>query len=415
MTKYFAQIKIDTQAPNENLYYTMAVTRNDGINKTEILEETEKTKVQGDYQTQRHLLNSNIPESIFIMWVMLYYKDNSGNYHELLDPEFSCMCYLPASTAEETVAINSQENVRYPESTYHTVNGNDIHDYEFEIPDKGGCFRVRDLKAGQTDPFTYENIKKELDVRMLEPGKKSGSLMSYETAYYPAQGDSSLCGMAAFYYCLLKDRPDIYFQVIEDLWLTGRTQLGKLKIKPGSSCKNPTDILNIRGTLRVSAIDWITLAGTRDSMNTFLSYDSPDDEAAGITKAEAIDECFQSVDANIKLENVSGGLYFTNAGLQDICNLNAYVSDSFHVILNIHPELLSTNNGFYQRHWVVMENKLQLDDNSNKEITPLTPLNSLVQSTVFSGGMNDCHLNKNTSLKYFLDNCYGGMVFSKIP
>ncbi|HCB2208712.1 TPA: hypothetical protein MYR09_003794 [Citrobacter farmeri] len=160
MTKYFAQIKIDTQAPNENLYYTMAVTRNDGINKTEILEETEKTKVQEDYQTQRHLLNSNIPESIFIMWVMLYYKDNSGNYHELLDPEFSCMCYLPASTAEETVAINSQESVRYPESTCHTVNGNDIHDYEFEIPDKGGCFSVRDLKTGQTDPFTYENIKK---------------------------------------------------------------------------------------------------------------------------------------------------------------------------------------------------------------------------------------------------------------
>lgn len=415
MTKYFAQIKIDTQVPNENLYYTMAVTRNDGVNKTEILKQTEITKVQGDYQTQRHYLNNSTSAEIFIMWVMLYYKDEKGDDHELLDPEFSCMCYLPASTEEEMQAVNSQECVRYPESIYHTINGNDIHDHGFEIPDKGGCFSVRDLKTGQTDPFTYDNIKKELDVRMLEPSKKIGIRLSTDPAYYPTQGDSSLCGMATFYYCLLKDRPDIYFQTIEDLWLTGRTLLGTLEIKPSKSCKNPTDILDYSGRSRISAIDWMTLAGTRDSMNTFLSYDSPDDEAAGITKAEAIDECFLAVGSKNKLANITGGIYLSNAGLQDICNLNAYVGDSFHVVINIHPELLSSNDGFYQRHWVVLESKLQLDDGLNNDVTPQTPLDSLVKLTMFSWGNTDSKLLKNTRLKYFLDNFYGGMVFEKIP
>ncbi|EOX8477478.1 hypothetical protein AIT98_000586 [Salmonella enterica subsp. indica] len=349
------------------------------------------------------------------MWVMLYYKDDSGDYHELLDPKFSCMCYLPASTEEEALAINSQECVRYPESTYHTINGNDIHDYEFEIPDKGGCFRVKDLKSGQTDPFTFENVQKELDVRMLEPDKKTGIRLSTDPAYYPSQGDSSLCGMAAFYYCLLKDRHDIYFQTIEDLWLTGRTLLGMLEIKPGKSCKNPTDMLDGRGVPRISAIDWMTLAGTRDSMNTFLSYDSPDDQTAGITKAEAIDECFLAVGAKNKLENITGGMYLANSGLQEICNLNAYVGDSFHVIINIHPELLSSNDGFYQRNWIVLESKLQLDDGSNNDVTVQTPLNSLVKLTVFSWGNVNSKLLKNTNLKYFLDNFYGGMVFEKIP
>lgn len=150
-------------------------------------------------------------------------------------------------------------------------------------------------------------------------------------------------------------------------------------------------------------------------MNTFFSYDSPDDETAGITKAEAIDDCFLAVGAKKILENVSGTAYLTNAGLQDICNLNAYVGDSFHVVINIHPELLNSDNGFYQRHWVVLESKLHLADNSNREITSLTPLDCFIQATVFSWGRNNASLNKNISLKFFLDNCYGGMVFSKIP
>ncbi len=72
---------------------------------------------------------------------------------------------------------------------YHTINGNDIHDHgSRNSMDKGGCFSVRDLKTGQTDPFTYDNIKKELDVRMLEPSKKIGIRLSTDPAYYPDTG-----------------------------------------------------------------------------------------------------------------------------------------------------------------------------------------------------------------------------------
>ncbi len=71
------------------------------------------------------------------------------------------------------------------------------------------------------------------------------------------------------------------------------------------------------------------------------------------------------------------------------------------MVINIHPELLSSNDGFYQRHWVVLESKLQLDDGLNNDVTPQTPLDSLVKLTMFSWGNTDSKLLKNTRLKYF--------------
>lgn len=34
---------------------------------------------------------------------------------------------------------------------------------------------------------------------------------------YPDQSETSLCGPAAYFYCLLKERPDLYKEAVRDL------------------------------------------------------------------------------------------------------------------------------------------------------------------------------------------------------
>jgi hypothetical protein len=41
-----------------------------------------------------------------------------------------------------------------------------------------------------------------------------------------------VCGPAAFFYCLQKDRPDVYAQAARELWRYGKTRIGNLKIEP---------------------------------------------------------------------------------------------------------------------------------------------------------------------------------------
>jgi hypothetical protein len=47
--------------------------------------------------------------------------------------------------------------------------------------------------------------------------------MNYSS--YPNQGWTSLCGPASFFYCLQMDRPDVYKQAVNELWLHGKTKI----------------------------------------------------------------------------------------------------------------------------------------------------------------------------------------------
>ena len=46
------------------------------------------------------------------------------------------------------------------------------------------------------------------------------------------QSAASLCGPAAFLYCVLEEHPEIYTQYVIDLYKTGEGRLGKLHVKP---------------------------------------------------------------------------------------------------------------------------------------------------------------------------------------
>jgi hypothetical protein len=102
------------------------------------------------------------------------------------------------------------------------------------------------------------------------------------------QGDSSLCGPAVFIYCLARRKPKVYAQYVIDLYEKGEATIGRLPVKPGKDCKHydpETEKL-------ISDVDWIALAGLRDSENNTFDYDSPKDQLPGITLPKNIAKWF---------------------------------------------------------------------------------------------------------------------------
>ena len=114
------------------------------------------------------------------------------------------------------------------------------------------------------DPFSKDKIEKQLADRLA--GRT-----------FPNQEHTSLCGPAAFFYCLQIKHSAFYRMAVQQLWQMGEAQIARLIIEPKDICKRPKDFFYANNTPRILGIDWMTLAGLRSSSNLVLSYDSPNE------------------------------------------------------------------------------------------------------------------------------------------
>jgi len=87
-----------------------------------------------------------------------------------------------------------------------------------------------------------------------------------------SQGDSSLCGPAAFFFDIARSRPDIYTQVVLDLYKNGKVRLENLKLESSRLARKAS-----LQDARMSGIDWMIMSSIKPG------YDKPDDRASGIT------------------------------------------------------------------------------------------------------------------------------------
>lgn len=283
-----------------------------------------------------------------------------------------------------------------------------LDDFECSIT-HGRVFNDRGYPMGSPgDPFEKQLIIDQLRVRVARAhGRQTNSQMRLPV--YPDQDRTSLCGPAVFFYALLMDRPDLYVQSIIDLWETGETTIGRLHIKPSHTCCNPKNFSNKAPGDRIPPIDWISLASLRDSENGLLNYDSPDDQAAGITFPGAIESWFVKAGAPVVFDNIQLG----SVSLDRLLELLGFVAATHHVVSLINAVMVDGGVGVGKNHWIVWEGT---PETSNGIITPATSLEEkITHSNFFSWGMVGHLVTRGYRLDQLLNKIFGGQVFTRIP
>jgi len=193
-----------------------------------------------------------------------------------------------------------------------------------------------------------KDVADGLRVRIKDPSKQD-------------QSAASLCGPAAFLYCVLEEMPHLYTQYVIDLYRTGEARLGDLHIKPSAGCRGYQPPPS-----KIHPVDWIALASLRDSENSLLDYSSADDTAAGITMPHTLASWFNKLKWRAVRNNTN--VYF----LKGRGSVNDCIRDfdHSHICLFINMQMLEllkfAHHSVTPNHWVVLTKKMNVQNGTIK-------------------------------------------------
>ena len=408
MTIYNISTYIKTKTDPKYIVYEMELYKiDDKGNKVYALKSTGKQNLQADKRTSVHSsLDISDPENTsYILELNLFHKIGNDEYEVLPEPMTAIIPLKGFLTSDKKWGLSRE--FEYDETVEKTQNGYTIV-YNEKVPFKPRAFEVKEHPVGDPlDPFSKEKIEEGLAFRLAKLD-------------YPNQDQSMLCGPAAFFYCLFIDRPDLYKQMVKELWESGKTKIGTLKLEPGYDCRHPTNFFKEEapGYLpKVPAIDWITLASLRDTENSVFDFESPNNVFQGITTAGDLKAWFKKVGSKILYEintNIINHITGPKLTLKDLCLLNSYVRPDTHVVMLITSRMFDDLiNIPTKNHWIVWADKLKLIN--GYEVTEQTLLTELVELECFSWGSVDNHLLDNTTLADVMKYSYAALVISKIP
>ncbi|WP_285819406.1 hypothetical protein [Helicobacter bilis] len=232
--------------------------------------------------------------------------------------------------------------------------------------------------------------------------------------YYPDQGPTSLCGPAAFFYCLLVDRPDLYIKCVIDLWEKGEAQIKNLRIKPSESCKTPKSLMRKEDddwADYINGVDWITLAGLRDSENMILDYDEENDQVVGITLEGKIKQWFLKVGATILYSNVTYGFHIDKDKLLHLVAYKQQYPQS-HIISLINAGLLFEKETFFKfkSHWIVWNT---IPQSNGKDIDSHIRNNVTITQNAITWGYDNYKV-PHRELQQYLSYNFGSLVILPI-
>lgn len=273
-------------------------------------------------------------------------------------------------------------------------------------------------------PFDEKRIKAEIKARRFKTlyTESIGGLSLRQLAY-PNQADTSLCGPAAFWYCVLKDKPDLYEKAALDLLNHGRAQVRGLTISPTSANRHPKNIYKKSNyNANMSGLDWMLLAGLRDSANTFHPYKVYENTGgmkeglAGLTGPGRLESWFRAVGCNVS--NSSYADYVFDMNHPDLTLITKFSeaakNPDCHVITLIGAGMLKGggNTPPEKNHWIVWEGPIRVNgDQTLKQSVYDSP----VKLKAFSWGeINDNYLRDGLTLRQLVSYVFGGFVASKI-
>ncbi|EPK6164138.1 hypothetical protein KY207_003242 [Providencia stuartii] len=228
MPIYTVYTKIESNVPTENLLYDFAVYRMDSKkNKHYLVNQVTKQTLQSNYETQRHnTIDITDPVTTTYMVEIMVYRKHFNNVFPALTKPFIRMYTLNDLMSGKACSEKKRGNACYFESEGESKPvsaGDNTIPLKITVPERQ--FIAKNYPVGSPkDPFAKNLIETDIERRL-----------NHYT--FPDQGWTSLCGPAALFYCLQKDRPDIYAQSARELWQYGRTKIGMLEITPSNSYK----------------------------------------------------------------------------------------------------------------------------------------------------------------------------------
>jgi len=384
MAVYHISTRINSNVPADYLLYDLYIYRMDSSRNKYPLIDVKQQPFLGNYETQSHM-TGNINESlstIYIMEIKLYRK-TMLHTHCVTPVPFTKMYTLEEFASGKAWSPVKRENPCYFESkgTMKPENqGGETKQIKITIPERSFIAKEYPIGTPQ-DPFEKNKIEADIQDR-------------FYYFSYPTQSGASVCGPAAFFYCLQKDRPDVYAQAARELWRYGKTKIGELEITPGEGCRHPAGHFDNN----ISGLDWMTLAGLRDSENAVFSFDTLDSPIAGITMWQTLSKWFEKAG----YEKVFSNVGIAQAGIQGIRDLNEYINKGYKVVTLINDGLLNgslSDKLTVPTHWIVWDSPVTQD------------ISGTVRLKLFSWGQVENQIKLGKDMSFFINRFFGGGGF----
>jgi len=184
------------------------------------------------------------------------------------------------------------------------------------------------------------------------------------------QNQGSLCGPAAFFYCVLNTRPHLYVACVIDLYLDGVGRINDLVIRPGQGCRGYAS-----DSSQIADVDWIALASLRDSTNSDVAYSTPEKEYAGITMPHDMVSWFRKAGFLSVRDNTN---LVRGKDFDTLLEANTQLLAARFVCLLVKANIVSfrtySDRPVFPNHWIVLEAPLNRAEPDN------------VSFSVYSGG-----------------------------
>ena len=253
----------------------------------------------------------------------------------------------------------------------------------------------------------YPKLVKSIVVKDL-----NGTLNN--TSSIITQGKSSLCGPAAFFFSLARVRPDIYAQLVIDLYSQGRARIKDLELQSSAKARQHKPIW-----MRQS--DWMLLSSIKPE------YDDPSEQIDGITLPGKLKEWFKKAGFGTVQDYTN--LVF-NKGLETLLQAQTDSQTGHTICLLADFDLFEqfvdkTGRSFFPNHWVVMTSDIrirkfheksgQLDRPKTINPVMVKMIKSQIQSKQIEGITNGNYSpSTETGDRILLDAFTWGKVYSPV-
>lgn len=181
----------------------------------------------------------------------------------------------------------------------------------------------------------------------------------------PNQMSTSYCGQAAFLYCMLEDRPDLYVAYAIGLWAKGEYDFSSgtkhlhIASDPGAktAMKDFPTARKAHPTTTISELDWITMSSLSTStrpLNRLLGSPKPSDQGASISYPWIVKDWFSNLGAPARVDTMGWGV--ATIPVATFLNLMNQWAACW-IVLQIDASLLNGGGPrfFTGRHWVVVD------------------------------------------------------------